>query len=94
MYPDTYTGPPCHHPRAGRPQHRGNGHSADQTPDYGPEPDTGRGAPRTPPANRARCTGARPRRNASTAAGCHGRSAARRTTPDSPGSRAGHTCYR
>ena len=42
--------------------HRGNGHSAATTPDYGHEPDTGRGAPLIPTTNRARCTVARPQR--------------------------------
>ena len=70
-----------------RPLPHGNSHSAAPTPDSGPEPDTGRGAPRTPPANRARCTVARPRRSAratagsaSPAAGCHGSRAIPRNT--------------
>ena len=50
----------------------GNGHSAAPAPDSGPEPGTGRRASRIHPANLARCTVTRPRRNASTAAGCHG----------------------
>ena len=41
--------------------HFGNGHTAASAPYSGPEPDTGRGAPRIPTANRARCTVARPR---------------------------------
>ena len=62
--------------------HIGNGHSAYTAPDYRPVYDTGRGAPRIPPANFARCTVANPQRSAratagsaSTATGCHGRSA-------------------
>ena len=42
--------------------HCGNGHSGATAPDYGPEPDTGRGAPRIYTANRARCTVAGPQR--------------------------------
>ena len=38
-------------PAAGR-CHRGNSHSAEPAPDYGPEPGTGRGAPSIAPANR------------------------------------------
>ena len=43
---------------------RGNGHSADAAPDSGPEPDTGRRAPRIYPTDRARCTVANPQRSA------------------------------
>ena len=50
-------------PVAGR-SHSGNSHSADTTPDYGPEPDTVRGVPLITTANRAHCTVARPQRSA------------------------------
>ena len=48
-------------PAAGR-CHPGNSHSAAATPDSGSEPDTGRGAPLIAPADRARCTVAKPQR--------------------------------
>ena len=64
---------------AARRCHHGNSHRTYSAPDYGPEQDTVRGAPRIPTANRARCTVARPHRSdratagsASTATGCHG----------------------
>ena len=54
---------PAAAPQRGR-CHRGNSHGAATAPDYGPEQDTVRGAPRIPTANRARCTVARPQRSA------------------------------
>ena len=67
--------PTCCNSAAGR-CHHGNSRSAELAPDSGPEQDTGRGARRIHPANRARCT----------VAGCHGS----RAPPGSPGSQAGH----
>ena len=44
--------------------YRGNNHSAAPAPDSGPASDSGQGAPRIALADRARCTVARPQRNA------------------------------
>ena len=58
--------------------HAGNSHSAYTAPDSGPEQDTGRGAPRIHPANRARCTVAGPQRSARATAGRFSPAARRR----------------